>query len=63
MRSFVSSIWNMPIVGDDKTWISISIGAAIMDAEHIYKNVDRLLKTADQRLYQAKILRDSAYIK
>ena len=50
-------------MGDDKTWISISIGAAIMDAEHIYKNVDRLLKTADQRLYQAKILRDSAYIK
>nr|WP_306670408.1 GGDEF domain-containing protein [Acinetobacter sp. YH16049] len=49
--------------GDDKTWISISVGAAIMDAEHIYKNVDRLLKTADQQLYQAKILRDSACIK
>lgn len=49
--------------GDDKTRISISVGAAIMDAEHIYENVDRLLKTADQRLYQAKILRDSAYIK
>ena len=49
--------------GDDKTWISISVGAAIMDAERIYKNVDRLLKTADQQLYQAKILRDSACIK
>lgn len=34
-----------------------------MDAEHIYKNVDRLLKTADQQLYKAKILRDSACIK
>ncbi|WP_262477641.1 MULTISPECIES: GGDEF domain-containing protein [Acinetobacter] len=49
--------------GDDKTWISISVGAAIMDAERIYKNVDRLLKTADQQLYQAKVLRDSACIK
>ncbi|EXA59342.1 diguanylate cyclase domain protein [Acinetobacter baumannii 348935] len=48
---------------DDKTWISISVGATIMDAEHIYRNVDRLLKTADQQLYQAKILRDSACIK
>ncbi|WP_373683615.1 MULTISPECIES: GGDEF domain-containing protein [unclassified Acinetobacter] len=48
---------------DDKTWISISVGAAIMDAEHIYRNVARLLKTADQQLYQAKILRDSACIK
>ena len=49
--------------GDDKTWISISVGAAIMDAEHIYRNVDRLLKTADQQLYHAKILHDSACIK
>ncbi|ATO19089.1 histidine kinase [Acinetobacter sp. LoGeW2-3] len=48
---------------DEKTWISISVGAAVMDAEHIYRNVDRLLKTADQQLYQAKVQRDSACIK
>ncbi|WP_347456049.1 GGDEF domain-containing protein [Acinetobacter sp. ANC 7454] len=48
---------------DNRTWISISVGAAVMDAEHIYHNVDRLMKTADQQLYEAKVERDSACIK
>lgn len=43
---------------DEKTYISISVGGAFMDATHIYHNVTRLMKTADQKLYVAKIDRD-----
>ena len=46
---------------DGKPYITISVGAAIMDPAHSYSSVDCLMKTADQQLfYQAKIQRDQA---
>ena len=47
---------------DGKPYITISVGAAIMDPAHSYSSVDCLMKTADQQLYQAKIQRDQASI-
>ena len=46
---------------DGKPYITISVGAAVMDTAHSYSSVDCLMKTADQQLfYQAKIQRDQA---
>ncbi|WP_445660595.1 diguanylate cyclase domain-containing protein [Acinetobacter sp. F16] len=47
---------------DGKPYITISVGAAIMNPAHSYSSVDCLMKTADQQLYQAKIQRDQACI-
>lgn len=47
---------------DGKSYITISVGAAVMDLAHSYSSVDCLMKTADQQLYQAKIQRDQACI-
>ena len=48
---------------DEKTYITISVGAAVMDEQHIYQNVHRIMKTADQQLYIAKEGRDRAVLK
>lgn len=48
---------------DHKTIVTVSIGAAVMDGQHMYSNVYDLMKMADHQLYIAKVDRDSACIK
>lgn len=47
---------------DDKDYISISIGAAVMDQTKTYMDITDLMKTADQQLYKAKASRDCAAV-
>lgn len=48
---------------DEKTYFTISVGAAVMDEQHIYLNIHRLMKIADQQLYIAKEGRDRVVLK
>ena len=41
--------------GDDKDYVTVSIGVAYMDAHHSYADIHTLMKTADQHLYEAKL--------
>ncbi|MGQ8974654.1 sensor domain-containing diguanylate cyclase [Acinetobacter schindleri] len=41
--------------GDDKDYVTVSIGVAYMDAHHPYADIHALMKTADQHLYEAKL--------
>lgn len=47
---------------DAKNYISISIGAAVMDQNNFYADIATLMKTADQQLYKAKEARDCAIV-
>ena len=40
--------------GDQKQYVTISIGAAYMDRKHQYHDIHALMKAADQQLYLAK---------
>lgn len=41
--------------GDDKDYVTVSIGVAYMDAHHPYADIHTLMKTADLHLYEAKL--------
>ena len=47
---------------DEKQLVTISIGGAVMDAEHSYQEIIELMKTADQQLYKAKAYRDCSIV-
>ncbi|WP_157883281.1 sensor domain-containing diguanylate cyclase [Acinetobacter sp. NCu2D-2] len=47
---------------DHKTIVTISIGGAVMDCQHVYADLFELMKEADRQLYKAKEQRDSACI-
>lgn len=47
---------------DEKQLVTISIGGAVMDAEHSYQEIIDLMKTADQQLYKAKAYRDCSIV-
>ncbi len=55
-------MWEHANRPDHKSIVTISIGAAVMDAQHVYSNLYDLMKVADQQLYQAKNHRDSVSI-
>lgn len=48
---------------DYKSIVTISIGGAVMDCQHVYTDLLELMKTADQQLYIAKEKRDCVVIK
>ena len=47
---------------DQKSYITVSIGAAVMDKVHDYEDIIALMKAADQQLYKAKQQRDCAWV-
>ncbi len=55
-------MWEHANRPDHKSIVTISIGAAVMDEQHVYSNLYDLMKIADQQLYQAKNHRDSVSI-
>lgn len=48
---------------DEKQVVSLSIGGAVLDSENTYSNIEMLMKTADQHLYQAKYKRSCVVVK
>lgn len=56
-------MWEHANRPDHKSIVTISIGGAVMDCQHIYADLFELMKTADQQLYIAKEKRDCVVMK